>query len=129
MGDAETIVLRSPAELAEVRRRATERATQLLGVERSVDVGLVVSELSTNALTHGSGDEVEVRVGRDAQALLVAVRADADALPVVPKDPAPHHQPTGRGLRIVMELVDALDVTASGRQVEVLCRFDPARTA
>ena len=128
MGDPETITLNSTADLRWARQRATERAIPFLGEERGGDVGVVVSELSTNGLEHGQRGEVRIHLGHAHDAFLVAVEADSDEVPVVVDD-VPVHHPSGRGLHIVNSLVDELSIDLRGRRIEVLCRFDHARSA
>ena len=61
---------------------------------------LIVSELVTNAVRHGSPDIV-VALSVSAGRVRVAVQDGNDALPVVPSAPPSIDRPTGRGLLIV----------------------------
>jgi anti-sigma regulatory factor (Ser/Thr protein kinase) len=77
-------------------------ATRLPRVSQEVteDVLLLVSELVTNAVRHGSPDiviGVSVLPGR----VRVEVHDGSDALPVVPAGQPSVERPTGRGLLIV----------------------------
>ncbi|MEM1332946.1 MAG: ATP-binding protein [Actinomycetota bacterium] len=106
------------------RHRAAQRARYVFDDDRVSDVALVVSELSTNALQHGAGGDVTIRLETEPDGMTVSVAAASTALPVVVPDDVPHYRPSGRGLRIVTALVDSLNVTASGSEVEVVCRFE-----
>jgi anti-sigma regulatory factor (Ser/Thr protein kinase) len=63
------------------------------------DVLLVVSELVTNALRHGGGDDLQLELRLDDRHVTVAVR---DSSPAVPSPRSPEDDDeTGRGLAIV----------------------------
>ncbi len=128
MGDPETILLHSTADLRWARQRATERAIPVLGEQRGGDVGVVVSELSTNGLEHGRDGGVRIRLGHVQDSFLVAVEAESDLVPVIGDD-VPVDHPSGRGLHIVNSLVDELSIDSRGHRIEVRCRFDHARSA
>lgn len=123
MVEVASLTLTHVSELHRARREAIECAIEVLGADRADDVALVVSELSTNALEHGVDDEVRVRLGVDGDVLLVEVVSASEALPLPAQQVEPH-EISGRGLRIVSELADALTVATAGRKIEVTCRFE-----
>lgn len=108
--------------LHRIRQEAIACARLVLGPDRREDVALVVSELTTNALEHGRDEGVSVRLGVEGGMLLVEVVAASEGLPVIAD--VDHRSVSGRGLRIVSELVDALTIATAGRDVEISCRFE-----
>jgi anti-sigma regulatory factor (Ser/Thr protein kinase) len=90
-----------PASIASVRRFAV-RACLASGNELLCDtVALLVSEVATNALVHGSGD-VEVRVTSDGPVLRVEVSDDSPQMPR--RRAAGLLEEGGRGLALVDSL-------------------------
>lgn len=90
-----------PQSIARIRRYAVD-ACQASGFNADCDtLALLISEVATNALLHGTGD-VHVRVLSGGTAFRVEIGDDSPALPV-PRD-APDTAEGGRG----MALVDAL---------------------
>lgn len=90
-----------PASIASVRRFAV-RACRATGRTELCDtVALLVSEVATNALVHGTG-EVQVRVSARGQVLRVEVADDS------PRMPEPRSagllEEGGRGLALVESL-------------------------
>ncbi|MCW2779269.1 MAG: hypothetical protein JWN17_2994 [Frankiales bacterium] len=99
-----TLVVPSvPRSVAEVRRFAV-RAFAASSAEVQDTVALLVSEIATNALVHGSGD-VEVRVHEVAGVLRVEV-ADGSADLPTPRS-ADADAEGGRGLALVDALASA----------------------
>jgi anti-sigma regulatory factor (Ser/Thr protein kinase) len=109
--------------LRRARRLAHAAATESLEPDRHDDVELVVSELVTNAIEHGSGGDVEVVVRHEPGSLEVSVCSVADSLPVPQHRPAPAHHTRGRGLPIVAALSDSVMITGDHDSVRVTCRF------
>jgi anti-sigma regulatory factor (Ser/Thr protein kinase) len=114
------------AEISAARRRVVEAALSAgLSPERSADVALVLSELVTNALQHGTGPTPTVRCAVDGDHFELAVSSEAS-------DDVPHSRraaprpaaPGGRGLYIVAKIVDSLTVVGADGRVTVECRFD-----
>ena len=114
------------AGIAGARATAREAARATLGEERADDVALVVSELVTNALEHGSGGEVEIVIRRFPDHLEVSVSSPSNALPVPRPHPAPVHEACGRGLPIVAALSDSVVIRGEHDSVLVTCRFGSA---
>lgn len=91
-----------PASIAGVRRFAVH-ACHEGGMAASVcdTVALLVSEVATNALVHGSGD-VQVRVTTHDHVLRVEVADDSPRMPE-PRAAGPFEE-GGRGLSLVQQL-------------------------
>ena len=100
--DAE-VTLPSGPEGASFARRATARAAELWRLDREMTETalLLVSELATNAIRHGS-PPVRLSLRLDADRLRVEVTDSSPALPRLDQ-PGPD-QTGGRGLQIVQEL-------------------------
>lgn len=90
-----------PASIANVRRFAVG-ACRAGGLDPLCDtVALLVSEVATNALVHGTG-QVEVRVSAEGQVLRVEVYDDSPHLPQ--RRAAGLLEEGGRGLALVESL-------------------------
>jgi len=88
------------------------------------DVTLAVSELVTNAIGHGSGGPVTVRIETAPDEIVCVVRSTGGPLP----DPATWRSPgvsgrTGRGLAIVRAVADAVVAEVDGPVVVLECHF------
>lgn len=98
-----------------------------VGQQATAEFELIVSELVTNAVEHGDGGDVAVRVDvSDAEWVVVAITSGI-AGPTPPLDPASWtvaaaSQPSGRGLGIVRELAQAIDVVREGDSLAITCR-------
>lgn len=100
-----------PASIASVRRYAVA-ACQRIGLSRLCDtVALLVSEVATNALVHGSGD-VQVRVTAVGSGLRVEVSDGSPAMPT-PRNPDLLAE-GGRGLALVASLASDWGVHRAG---------------
>jgi len=100
--DAELTLPDGP-EGASFARRATARAAELWRLDREMTETalLLVSELATNAIRHGT-PPVRLSLRLDADRLRVEV---TDASPALPRlGPAGPDQVGGRGLQIVQQL-------------------------
>jgi anti-sigma regulatory factor (Ser/Thr protein kinase) len=91
---------------------------------------LAVCEALTNAVEHGSapGDpiEVEIAAGEARAEVRVTDRGrPGSAPPVRIPAPPPLSSEHGRGLIIMRELADALEIRRAGRGTEVLLAFGP----
>jgi anti-sigma regulatory factor (Ser/Thr protein kinase) len=108
------------------RRRVIEAALSAgLSPERSADVALVLSELVTNALQHGTGTTPTVRCAVDDGRFELSVSSEAsDDLPQTRREAPRSAVPGGRGLYIVARIVDSLTVVGDDGRVTVECRFD-----
>jgi anti-sigma regulatory factor (Ser/Thr protein kinase) len=88
------------------------------------DVTLAVSELVTNAVGHGAGGPVTVRIETAPDEVVCVVRSGGGPLP----DPATWTSPgasglTGRGLAIVRAVADTVVAEADGLVVVLRCSF------
>jgi anti-sigma regulatory factor (Ser/Thr protein kinase) len=87
-----------PEAVVRARRAATRALTGTRWQASIPDVGLVVSELATNAVLHGAAP-VHVRVSASAHVVRIEVSDGSRALPVRP--PAGGEALTGRGMALV----------------------------
>ena len=112
----ETITVPSvPRSVAAVRRFAVEACGDCADDVRDT-VALLVSEVATNALVHGTGD-VQVRVARRGPVLRVEV-ADGSTQAPLPRSADPDAE-GGRGLALVDALASdwGTEVTGTGKTV------------
>jgi anti-sigma regulatory factor (Ser/Thr protein kinase) len=112
MTDVTTILPRSAGSVAAARRLVDDHAGDLTRRRRE-DVGLMVSELATNALRHGQGN-VTIRIVVDLDSLTVEVSDEGYG--VVAIAPAPGAA-GGWGLRIVDELADGWGASVGSTRV------------
>lgn len=108
---AEELVTFDAAELGQVRRAVVRQAREAgLAGERVTDLQLAVNEVATNAVVHTSGPGT-LRIWREARRLVCEIRDRgrlADRLAGrVPADP---YSGSGRGLLIVHELCDLVEI-------------------
>src|SRR6478752_9596257 len=89
-------------------------------------VGLVVTELLTNALLHGE-EPVEVHASTVEDHLRIAVHDAGEAVPHA-RHPGPT-EVTGRGLMLVAGLVERWGVDQSGSGKYVWAEFEPSDSA
>lgn len=96
---------------------------RLWGLPELVDAAcLALSELVTNAFTHGRGTSVTVRLFLTPTELCFEV---CDGSPWVPKRPSPDPLASGgRGLSLVDAVVDAWGITQDGSRVWCVVRHD-----
>lgn len=94
---------REPRNVA-AGRHALRPLEPLLG-DRAGEVRLLVSELLTNAVRHGCGDHMRLKVAVTGSTVRVEVVDGGEGFrpPAVERDPA---SPGGRGLRLVEALAD-----------------------
>ncbi len=93
---------------------------------RRADLVSAATELATNSVRHGGGSGT-LRVWRDGSALVVEVE-DEGRLdePLVGRVRAPLDQPHGRGLWLVHQLCDLVQVRSCGGRTVVRARMDRA---
>jgi anti-sigma regulatory factor (Ser/Thr protein kinase) len=95
----------APSAATQARTEVTERLAQRLGKRTLEDVRLLVTELITNALRHGSlknGDEVSVKASVDGGVVRIEVTDPGTGGEVAPRDPGPRGG--GYGLYLVEQL-------------------------
>jgi anti-sigma regulatory factor (Ser/Thr protein kinase) len=96
-----------------------------LDPSRTEDLVLAVNELATNSLRHGGGEGM-LRMWREADTLLCEVHDRGHITePLVGRDPPGAKQPGGRGLWVVNQLCDLVQIrsTATGSVVRVHIRL------
>ncbi|MGW4729308.1 ATP-binding protein [Streptomyces shenzhenensis] len=112
VGAAEKPVARDLVRVGEVRR-ICGRQLRNWGLERFDDsVRLLLSELVTNALQHGSGSQVGVRLSHTPGEVRIEVRS-GPVNRLTARDPGLLDE-DGRGLLLVDALADAWGVDAAG---------------
>jgi anti-sigma regulatory factor (Ser/Thr protein kinase) len=107
-------------------RRDVARA--LAGIDDDVvaDVLLALDEAVSNAIRHGSagGDPVRVSVARHGDWVEMKVRdgGPTPRLPRLPAEPPPALQTGGRGLWLILQLVDEVRLQRVGEGTELTLR-------
>lgn len=89
------------------------------------DMQLIASELVSNAIEHGACDQVglELTVSRTDVLMSVESQGFIEQLPRLEEwAMAPADQVTGRGLGIVRDLADAVQVVRNGESVMITVR-------
>ena len=95
--------------------------------EQAADLKLVASELLSNAVQHGTSEEISVvvRAFADRWELEVSDAGGLDELRIV--DEVPPTSPAGRGLFIVRSVCDRLELVGDGVGRSVRCTvLEPA---
>ena len=87
------------ADAVAIARDAVNAFRSSLTAQRLDDLRLVISELVTNAVVHGNGRTIEVRLTADGPVVSGEVVDDGDGFPLPP--PPTLDAPGGRGLAIV----------------------------
>ncbi|MGI8335360.1 ATP-binding protein [Actinomadura scrupuli] len=94
------------------RRRVGVLAEKVLGcAERAAEAGLAAGELLANAVVHGAGPEMAVRVGAAGRVLRVEIR-DGGGGPIGEPEDGPLAE-SGRGLVLVAALTSRFGLAAS----------------
>jgi anti-sigma regulatory factor (Ser/Thr protein kinase) len=105
MDEFEISLRPAPTAATMARTEVTERLAARLGTRTLEDVRLLVTELITNALRHGSlapGDRVSVKASIDAGVVRIEVTDPGNNGIVAPRDPGPRGG--GYGLFLVEQL-------------------------
>jgi anti-sigma regulatory factor (Ser/Thr protein kinase) len=133
-GHVRVLLAARPSAVGEARRHL-RHTLELAGLPqvKQHDALLLVSELVSNALKHGSreDDPIELvwRLERDTLqvAVLDAARAASALVALTPSE----ERPEGRGLRIVDQLADwwGERITGGRREVAFRLRLEPERPA
>ncbi len=103
-------------------------AGSFVGVDRAVmaDVLLALDEAVSNAIRHGSqaGEPVQVSVERDGEWVEMSVRdaGPTPGLPRLPDEPPPVLETGGRGLWLILQLVDEVRLQRIGEGTRLVMR-------
>jgi anti-sigma regulatory factor (Ser/Thr protein kinase) len=92
----------APSAATKARTEVTERLAERLGKRALEDVRLLVTELITNALRHGSlspGDKVSVRASVEGSVVRIEVTDPGEDGEIAPREPGPRGG--GYGLYLV----------------------------
>lgn len=106
-----------------VRRAAESMNEPEIRAEQIDDVVLVASELVTNAVEHGTGDDVEVALSISGDRIVLSVTGAADGLPRPSDDLPPVESLRGRGLVIAASLSTDVIFERFGNSNRVRCEF------
>lgn len=122
------VVPAQTASIAAARHFVRTHLGEGVAEHRLDDIVLAASELVSNAVEHGAGQDIEVRVTIGDSGFDLAVASASLDLPHIPNTPAAADALRGRGLHIVATLSDAIGIDASGGVVSVICHFDAIDT-
>jgi serine/threonine-protein kinase RsbW len=107
-------------------RRAVARTLEDVDEAAAADVLLALDEAVSNAIRHGSGAgaPVVVSVERDGDWVEMTVRdgGPTPRLPRLPAEPPPALQTGGRGLWLILQLVDEVRMQRVGQGTELTLR-------
>ena len=99
-------------------RRSAARTLEHVDQRVLADVLLALDEAVSNAIRHGSGggDQVQVSVRCDGEWVEMTVRdgGPTPRLPRLPAEPPPVYQTGGRGLWLILQLVDEVRLQRVG---------------
>ncbi|MBI4935967.1 MAG: ATP-binding protein [Actinobacteria bacterium] len=91
------------------------------------DMSLIVSELVANSVQHGDGGDIVVRVDPHSSEWYAVTVCNGLGAQRPPVDPAawtvaPADERSGRGLGIVRQLADEIEVTLDADRLDITCR-------
>lgn len=86
------------------------------------DIALATSELATNAVEHGDGDDFNVSVFQSSDRFTVRVTSVGESSVPHLRDPTPDRL-NGRGLRIATAVSDDLQIVTNATGATVSCVF------
>jgi anti-sigma regulatory factor (Ser/Thr protein kinase) len=120
-----TFVVRVRRELSDARRRIRDTARSVSDDGDWLDaVVLAASEVITNAIEYGSGDDVDVTMSIEQGSFVMEVTGSSTGIPYRSTDPVPATSVRGRGLHVVHSIADQVFIEAMGDRVTVRCTFD-----
>jgi len=115
----------SSSSLPDLRRTAA-RTLEAVDERVLADVLLALDEAVSNAIRHGSrgGEPVQVSVERDGDWVEMTVRdgGPTPRLPRLPAEPPPVYQTGGRGLWLILQLVDEVRLQRIGDGIRLTMR-------
>ena len=115
----------SSSSLPDLRRTAA-RTLEAVDERVLADVLLALDEAVSNAIRHGSrgGEPVQVSVERDGDWVEMTVRdgGPTPRLPRLPAEPPPVLQTGGRGLWLILQLVDEVRLQRVGDGIRLTMR-------
>jgi serine/threonine-protein kinase RsbW len=107
-------------------RRSVARTLESVDGGVVAEVLLALDEAVSNAIRHGSraGDPVEVTVDSDSEWVEMSVRdgGPTPRLPRLPAEPPPALQTGGRGLWLILQLVDEVRLQRIGEGTRLIMR-------
>jgi serine/threonine-protein kinase RsbW len=107
-------------------RRSVARTLEDVDERVTADVLLALDEAVSNAIRHGSrsGDPVMVSVESDGEWVEMSVRdaGPTPRLPRLPAEPPPALQTGGRGLWLILQLVDEVRLQRIGEGTRLVMR-------
>lgn len=119
----DNLVVADTSGIIDARQMVRSFAAATLPSERVDDLALVTSELVTNALEHGTGEPVDVRIHSEPTRIELTVSSPSfgqlDATPHMP----PADQVRGRGLFLVAALSDEVVIDQSSGAVSITSHF------
>lgn len=111
------------ASTTELRRvRAALRPTLIDVGEPPDDWILIATELVTNAINSGTGNQIDLAVVVDEATIELSVTNDGPSFSPLTLARIPAEQHRGRGLAIVQTIVDEFDVSHEAGRTTVRCR-------
>jgi anti-sigma regulatory factor (Ser/Thr protein kinase) len=111
------------ANVSEARRFVRRVLSECDAVDVVADLELVASELVTNAVEHGNGDDIDLMVACDGSQVTITVTSHGQVDDVGPSDEWRVAEPgsiTGRGLGIVRALADHIDVRKRADELRIV---------
>jgi anti-sigma regulatory factor (Ser/Thr protein kinase) len=107
-------------------RRSVAQSLEAVDERVAADVLLALDEAVSNAIRHGSGggDPVQVSVDSDGEWVEMTVRdgGPTPRLPRLPAEPPPVYQTGGRGLWLILQLVDEVRLQRIGEGIRLTMR-------
>ncbi len=107
-------------------RRSVARTLEDVDEQVTADVLLALDEAVSNAIRHGSrgGDPVVVSVESDGEWVEMSVRdaGPSPRLPRLPAEPPPALETGGRGLWLILQLVDEVRLQRIGEGTRLVMR-------
>jgi anti-sigma regulatory factor (Ser/Thr protein kinase) len=118
----------TPLSAREAREFVVGALRRVAASESAVDdMGLIVSELVANSIQHGDGGDIVVHVDADAGEWFAVTVGNGLAARQPPMNPAtwtvaPADERSGRGLGIVRQLADEIEVALDADHLDITCR-------